>query len=232
MATERAVSRWAGAVYLVVVVTGTFCLGYVPGRINVPGQPMETLANIAAHPALFQAGIAAHMVEQVAFLALPLVLFGLLQRVHRGAAVAMVALAVVSVPISLVAVTHQLDALSVLTEPRFNQALPATQVQGLALLSLRGYDHALFMARLFWGLWLLPFGYLVLKSRALPRVLGGLLMLGGVGYAVDVFGELLVPGYTHTRVSDYATLPASIGEIGICLWLLVVGMRRADSAAL
>lgn len=78
---------------------------------------------------------------------------------------------------------------------------------------------------MFWGLWLLPFGWLVFKSGVLPKVFGVLLMLGCLGYAANVFGKLLIPGYAGMAVSNYATAPASLGEIGICLWLLVVGVR-------
>lgn len=231
MATERALSHWAGAVYLLVVVTGIFCLGYVPGRINVPGQPVQTLANVVAHQRLFQAGIAAFLVEQVAFLLLPLILFRLLGHLHRCVAVSMVALAVAAVPIALVAVGHRLDALAVLTDPHFGVLADPRLTQVLALQSLKAYAHGIAVASLFWGLWLLPFGYLVFKSGQLPKILGVLLMLGGAGYQIDVFGPLLVPGYNTTALSDHATLPASIGEIGTCLWLLVFGMRRRDQVS-
>ncbi|CAH0146082.1 DUF4386 family protein [Stenotrophomonas lactitubi] len=88
MATERAISRSAGAVYLLVVVTGIFSLGYVPGQLRVAGEPQAMLGNLVAHQQLFQWGIAAFLVEQVAFLLLPLILFRLLQHTHRATAVA------------------------------------------------------------------------------------------------------------------------------------------------
>ncbi|MET1024578.1 MAG: DUF4386 domain-containing protein [Pseudoxanthomonas sp.] len=232
MATERAISRWTGAVYLVVVVTGIFSLGYVPGQISAPGDPQAMLGNLVTHQWLVRAGVAAFFIEQVAFLLLPLLLFRLLQHVHRQVAVAMVALAVTAVPIALVAAVHRLDALSILTESRFVGIAQLDVLNALALQSLKAYEHGIFAASLFWGLWLLPFGWLVHRSGLLPRVFGVLLMLGCAGYLCNVFGELLVPGYGASLFSDYATAPASLGEIGICLWLLVVGARpRRDAAA-
>jgi hypothetical protein len=224
MASERALSRWTGALYLVVVATGIFSLGYVPGQLRAPGDPQAMLGNLVAHQRLFQAGVAAFMVEQVAFLLLALLLLRLLHQVHRQVAVAMVALAVAGVPIALVAASHRLDALAVLTDPRFSATVNQDMLNAMALWSLQALDHGIFMATLFWGLWLLPFGWLVFKSRRLPRIFGVLLMLGCVGYAANVFGELLVPGYQTMALSDYATAPASLGEIGICLWLLVMGI--------
>lgn len=222
MANDSRIARWAGLVYLVVVVTGFFSQGYVPGKMVTPGDPQAMLANIVSHEMLFRAGIAAFMVEHVTFLLLPFLLFRLLQTVHRGAAVAMVVLALVGVPISLLAVTHRLDALLLLTHA---SGIPIDTAQALARVALKSYDADILVASVFWGLWLLPFGYLVVKCGRLPRVLGALLMLGGVGYLVDIFGELLLPGYAHIAFFDYVHLPAALGEVGICLWLLLIGIR-------
>ncbi len=74
-------------------------------------------------------------------------------------------------------------------------------------------------------------GWLVLRSRRLPRLLGVLLVLGGLGYVLDVLAELLVPGYADWWISAHLTLPASVGEIGTCLWLLLFGLRAARPAA-
>lgn len=232
MTNEKSIGRWAGLAYLIVVVTGFFSLGYVPGKIAAPGNPQAVFDNIVAHETLFRAGIAAFMVEQVAFLVLPLLLFRLLAETHRGVAVTMVAFAAVSVPIALVAVAHRLDALLFLTDGDFVGFLTADTAHAMAWLSLKAYGRDILMASLFWGLWLLPFGYLGMKSGLLPKVLGALLMLGGIGYLVDVFCGLLLSGYAAMPFSNYVTLPAALGEVGSCLWLLVVGARAQARASL
>jgi hypothetical protein len=76
-----------------------------------------------------------------------------------------------------------------------------------------------------------PFGYLVFRSGFLPKILGILLMLGCVGYVVEVFGELLVPGYAESVVSRFVGKPAAVGEIGTCVWLLAIGARRPRPTA-
>ena len=85
------------------------------------------------------------------------------------------------------------------------------------MFSLNAYGNGLLVTTLFWGLWLLPFGYLVLRSGFLPKILGVFLILGGLGYVTSVFWQILVPG---TSFPDALLLPAAVGEIGICLWLL------------
>ena len=216
MTNERRLARWAGLVYLMVVVTGLFSQGYVPGRVAAPGHPEVLLGNIVAHETLFRAGIAAFMVEHGTFLVLPLLLYRLLGTVHRCAALAMVALAVAGVPMALLAVAHRLDALLLLTDAR---QLPVE-------LALKSYANDILVASVFWGLWLGPFGYLAIRCGRLPRVLGVLLMLGGAGYLVDIFGQLLLPGYADMTFSNYVNLPAAVGDVGTCLWLLVMGIGK------
>ena len=227
MTNENKISRLAGALYLVVVVTGLFSLLYVPSQITVPGDSHATVTNIVAHSPLFRAGIAAFLVKQVAFLLLPLVLFKLLRPVHHSIAVLMVALAVVSVPIALVSLINRLDALDILSGSS-GQALAPAQLQSQAMLSLNAYGNGLLVTTLFWGLWLLPFGYLVIRSGLLPKILGVFLVLGGIGYVAQVFWQILVP---NTSFPDIVLLPAAVGEIGICLWLLVVGVRKRQPSA-
>lgn len=215
--------RIAGALYLVVVATGMFCLAWVPSQLGTG------VADAAAHIGLFRAGIAAFMAMQVAFLLLPLALYRVLGDVDRRAATLMVALAAASVPIGLIALSHRMEALSLLDS---TAAHATAAVDAAFAASLQRYGHGLRIASLFWGLWLLPFGWLVLRSARIPRVLGVLLMLGGIGYVVKVFGGLM-PGFADSAFARYTTLPAALGEIGSCLWLLAFGARasRVPSAA-
>lgn len=219
-------ARLAGLLYLTVVATGIFSLGYVPSQLNVAHDWAATIANILAHESMFRLGIAAFMAMQVAFLLLPLALYRVLGDVDRSAAIAMVAFATVSVPLSLVALGHRLDALSLLADADIGKAMPAAQLQAMAAQALDAYGNALAAARLFWGLWLLPLGLLVYRSGRMPKSLGVLLVLGCFGYLTGVFGELLAPdSYPGSPFAKYVMLPASIGEIGTCLWLLLVGVR-------
>jgi hypothetical protein len=229
--TNRAMARTAGLLYLIVVLTGTLSLGYVPSQTIVNGDAAATVAKILATQPLFRIGIAAGALCQVAFLLLPIALYRLLAPVNRPAATLMVALAVSSVPLSLVNLVHKLDVLTLLSGASYLQALTPAQSQAQVMLSLATYGNGILVAKIFWGLWLLPFGYLVFRSGILPRVLGVLLMLGCAGYLVDVAGRLLVPGFPESAFADFATLPASLGEIGTCLWLLIVGAREFTARA-
>jgi hypothetical protein len=213
----------AGVLYLVTVVTGAFSLLYVPSRISGHGDAAATVHNLMASETLFRFGIAMGAIGYVAFLVLPLVLYKLLGPVDRFMGVLMVAFAVVSTPMDFIAMANQLDILSLLNGDKYKQILTPDQIQARVLLLLDAYHNKIFISEIFWGLWLLPFGYLVFKSGFLPRILGIFLMLGCFSYLIGAFGQMLVPHYT---LPGFVMLPASFGEIGICLWLLIMGARQ------
>ena len=219
-------ARTAGLLYLIVVVTGIFSLAYVPSQIMVQGDASATVGNIAASEPLFRLGIVAGFICYTAFLLLPFALYKLLSPVGKNAAVLMVAFAVVSVPISFVNLLNKLDALSLLSGANYLQAFTTEQLHARVMLSLDAYSNGLLVSEIFWGLWLLPFGYLVFKSGFLPRVLGILLMIGCFGELCDVFGQVLFPGYADTVIASLMAMPGSLGEIGTCLWLLIMGARE------
>jgi hypothetical protein len=226
MSINNKTARIAGLLYLIVVLAGIFSLLYVPSQVSVPGDTAATVSNILAQQPLYRIGIVVGCIGFTAFLILPLALYELLSPVGRKAAALMVAFAVVSVPISLVSLISKLDVLSLLTGADYAQALSAAQLHAQVRLSLDAYRNGMLVSQIFWGLWLFPFGYLVFKSGFLPRILGILLMLGCVGYLINFFGTALSPGYADTAIANYISLPGSVGEIGICLWLLILGVRE------
>lgn len=225
------IARLAGLLYLITVVAGSFYLGYVPSQLAAHGDAAATVARIQQSEALFRLGILAEVVCNVAFLLLPLALHRLLSQAGRRAAVAMVALATASVPIAFANMLHHLNVLSLLGHADGLRALTAEQLHVQVMLQLDAYRQGLLLLEIFWGLWLLPFGYLVFKCGFLPRVLGVLLMLGCLGYLADFLGTLLLPSYPASAAAQYVMLPASLGEIGTCLWLLLLGVRLPPKSA-
>lgn len=219
----RAMARIAGLLYLVVVLAGIFSLAYVPSQTQVADDAVATLAAIRSHEMLFRLGIAAGIICYTAFLLLPLALHRVLAAHGRTAAALMVAFALVSVPLSFANLQHKLAVLALLGNA---SAVPSPDLLAAqAMAELQSYGRGIQVLKLFWGLWLLPLGWLVFTSRAIPRVLGVLLMLGCAGYVADVFARLLVPGFADTTLAGFIVLPATLGEIGTCLWLLVMGVR-------
>lgn len=208
-------ARLAGFFYLIVVITGIFSLAYVPSRIAVAGDSAATVANIIAMEPLFRAGIAASIVCYLAFLLLPLPLYRLLEPAGPVAARLMVLFAIVSVPMALLNLGNDLDVLAALRLGDSDRAAA----------HLAASRNGQIFVQLFWGLWLAPLGLLIVRSAAIPRVLGALLMFGCLGYCIRVFGLILVPDFAAIPGIRYVSIPGSVGEIGTCLWLLVMGAR-------
>lgn len=227
--SNKILSRIAGLLYLGVVLTGLFTLMYVPSKLIVPDNVQVTYNNIISSQTLFLFGIVAGLLCYTFFLFLPLVLYKLLKPVNENYAKLMVLLAVMSVPIFFLNVQNQFSILSLVNDTKNYFGLSAEQIQSQVMLHLEQHKNGMRIVHIFSGLWLFPFGYLVFKSGFLPKILGVLLMLGCFGYLINFLGQTVIPNYYALGVSSYIRLPASIGEIGTCLWLLIMGTKDKNT---
>lgn len=223
--TKR-LARTAGLLYLVVVVAGIFALMYVPSQLTIGSDPAAALASIRANEGLFRAGIAASLVCYLAFLLLPLALYKLLSPYGRNTATVMVALAVASVPLSVANLGHRLEILNLISGSDYLRSMTPEVLAQQVMLSLKAYSKGMILNQVFWSLWLAPFGYLAYKSGILPKLLGILLMVGSAGYAAETFGTVLIADFARLPGTDLLSIPASLGEIGTCLWLCIMGARE------
>lgn len=224
----KTTARIAGLLYLGVVLTGIFTLMYVPSKLFVAHNAYLTYQNIASSQLLLRFGIVGGLLCYTFFLFLSLVLYKLLKPVNETHAKLMVLLAVLSVPIFFLNVQNLFSILSLIEGGQNKFALTTEQIQSQVLLYFDQYDNGMRIVHIFSGLWLLPFGYLVYKSGFLPETLGILLMLGCFGYLINFIGNTLISNYSKLGLSSYISLPASIGEIGICLWLLIMGAKEKN----
>ncbi len=223
--SNKKLARIAGLLYLGVVVTGIFTLLYVPSKLIVPDNPSLTYQNIASAETLFRLGIAGGLLCYTFFLFLPLVLYKLLKPVNENYAKLMILLAVMGVPVFFLNVQNEFTVLSLMNDTKNHFGFSAHEIQSQVLLYLDQYKNGMRIVHIFSGLWLFPFGYLVFKSGFLPKISGVLLMIGCFGYLINFAGHTLIPDYSKIGVSSYIRLPASIGEIGTCLWLLIMGAK-------
>jgi len=226
MNSNKKTARLAGSLYLFLIVAGIFGLKYVPDKIIVPGDAAATFQNIVAHEALYRWGIAVGFIGFLGFLLLPLMLYQLLRPVNENYARLMVVFAVISVPISFMNMTHKFAVLSLVHGADYLKVFSREELQAQVMLHHSAFNHGNLVAMIFWGLWLFPFGYLVFKSGILPKILGVLLMIGCFGYLITVLGNTLIPDYRELGISSYVLMPGSLGELAICLWLLIMGVKE------
>jgi hypothetical protein len=109
----------------------------------------------------------------------------------------------------------------------YMQPYSTAQVQGLAYLSINAYKTGFVTAQLFFGTWLFPLGYLIYKSKFLPRFLGILILLDGVGVLIWFLQALLLPAYPAISFPGLAI--SFIAEVGLGLWLLARGVKDVDT---
>jgi hypothetical protein len=228
MTSNKKTARIAGLIYLGVVLTGLFSLMYVPSKIIVWDNATSTFNTISSNQNLFRLGIVSGLACYTFFLFLPMVLYKLLKPVNDSYAKLMVILAILSVPIYFINVQNEFTILSLVSGSNYLKGFSTEQVQSMVMLYLDQYENGMRIVHIFSGLWLFPFGYLVFKSGFLPKFLGILLMLGCFGYLTNFIGNTLVSNYSEMGVGSYLQLPASMGEIGICLWLLIIGIKNPN----
>jgi len=217
--------RAAGLLYFLMLLTAPIGLMYVPGEILVQGDATATAANIRTSGTLLRIGIASELFHQVIAVFLLLALYRLFRPVNEEHARLLLILgSLVSVPIMFVNVLNEIAALILVGGADFLSAFEKTQLDARAYLFLRLHHHGITVASIFWGLWLFPFGILVIRSGFIPRFLGILLFIAGSGYLLSACTSILLPEY-GSIVGQFAMV-LEFGEIPIIFWLLIAGLRK------
>lgn len=220
--TDKA-ARVAGAVYLSMVFTAPFSLIYVPNKLIVRWDATATASNILAHETLFRLSILADLVSQVIFICLAIALYRLLRDVSRPWAGLMVGFVLVSASVCFLNVLNDIAALILFKGADFLSVFDKPQRDALGMLFLRLHSYGIFIAEMFWGLWLFPFGLLVFRSGFLPRFIGVWLMINCFGYvALSVIALFFQPYY---NTAFKLLQPVLLGELAIMLWLLIKGAK-------
>jgi hypothetical protein len=231
MGSKRRLARIAGSLYLIVAVLGGFAELYVRDRVVELGDAGATAESIRASATLFRAGFVADLAQATFFLFTAMALYLLLRGVNELVARAMVVIVAVSVGIICLNLLNQFMALQLATGEGSAAAFGGAGSAAMAGLFAEMHHAGYLIAQIFFGLWLLPLGYLVVRSGWFPKAIGVLLIVGCFGYLVDTFARFLAPGVAET-IEAFVVAPAAIGELSFVAWLLVKGVRIRDREAL
>jgi len=212
-------ARMAGVCQLLEALTAGFGEVIVLGRLVVAGSAAATAANILGHERLFWLGFASSLIGVAFHITWALLLYELLKPVNRS--VSLLAAFVILVGCAIQALTSllYLAPLLVLQGGSSVSAFTAEQLQALALVFLRLNDYAFDIYLVFFGLWCVLTGYLIFRSTFLPRVLGVLLAISGLGWMT-----YLSPPLAH-HVYPFIAAASALGEIPLELWLIVMGVN-------
>jgi len=223
---QNRIARITGALYLGFILASVFAdaLGHI--GISDSEQIYRTiLMNIGS----FRLGLVIALTSAFLFLATAWGLYILLRPVTKELALLFLLLNAVGVAIQCASMFPLVSAM-LLGDPSSDmQAYTVTQVEGLAHLSINVYKTGFVTAQLFFGTWLFPLGYLIYKSMFLPRFLGVLIMLDGVAILLWFLQAFLLPAYPEISYPGLAL--SFVAEVSLGLWLLVKGVKGADSIA-
>lgn len=229
MLNDKYLARIAGLLYLIVIICGIFAEKYVRFTLVDLNDSAVTAQNIGNQEFLFRMGFVADLIMQLAYFLLPVVLYQLLKKTSKELAGLMVLSVTVAVAIMCINMLNHYAPLLLLNHNIYTSAFSTEQINNSVSFYLEMHNKGYHIAQLFFGLWLLPLGYLVFKSERFPKIIGILLIVGCFGYLTDFLIYFLCPE-NSIALSEYITAPADLGEFSLCLYLLIKGVKGADSS--
>jgi hypothetical protein len=213
-------ARIAGVLFLLTLVAGGFGEAYAPSQIIAPGDATTTAHNLLASDVLFRLGLLAYLVEVVCDLTLTLLLYVLLRPVHPNLALLAVFFRLMGTATFAFGELFYFAPSLILGGDAYLNTFSPDQLNTLALLSFNVYTAAFDLFTVF-GVASMLLGYLMLRSGYLPRVLGILWILGGLGFVTRNVVFVLAPAYA----SSLLLVPNALAVLSLGVWLLVRGVN-------
>src|SRR5712692_5253910 len=219
-ASPRSLARMAGVSQVLEGTTATFGQVVVLGRLVVFGNAAATAANILGHERLFWLGFASSLIGVAFHIAWALLFYELLKPVNRS--LSLLAAFVILVGCAIQALTSllYLAPLLILQGGSSLSAFTPEQLQALALMFLKLNTYAFDVYLVFFGLWCVLIGYLIFRSTFLPRILGVLLAISGLGFVTYLY-----PPLAYRLFMPYIAAASALGEVSLELWLIVMGVN-------
>ena len=219
-------ARIAGGFYLAFVLASV--LAGLLGHIGMGGIDQVYQAIVTSEGA-FRLALVVALISAFLFVMAAWSLYVLLRSVNEQLALLFLLLNAIGVAIQCASMFPLISAMLLGDGASRMQTYSGPQLEGLAFLSINLYKTGFVTAQLFFGTWLFPLGYLVYKSGFLPRFLGVLLMLDGVGVLIWFLQALLLPA--HPAISYPAFALGFVAEVGLGLWLVAKGVKTPDTSA-
>jgi hypothetical protein len=216
-ASPRNKARITGALYLLSILLGGAGES-IHGRLVVPGDASATAENILTHVPLLRLGFSSYLVEMACLIAVTVLFYELLRPVNRTISLLAAFFSLVGIGIKTVSRLFYLAPLALLEGEGYSGAFTVEQLQAMALLLLKVNAQGAGMALVFLGFYALLKGYLIIKSTFLPRALGVLGMLAGVGWLTFLSPPLAARAYPYVVALGLLAAAAQV------LWLLVFGV--------
>lgn len=225
-ASARRAARLAGLLSLASMAAGVSAEVLVVAPLITPGDAAATARDLLASEQVYRIAFAANLLDYIFYLGTSVILYGLLKPSGRTVALLALAFSLAGTAIVASASVHYLAPLVWLGDAPFLAAFKSDQREALAYLSLRRRGLGGDAAMVFFGLHLFAIGWLIVRAAPLPRILGVLSALGGLCFVVNSFALFLAPEFA-AGLLPYILAPGILGQAGLALWLLLMGVSEA-----
>jgi hypothetical protein len=217
-------ARTGGIAYLIIIVAGIFGEIFVRNSLIVSGNAAATASHIMASPVLWRMGIAVDLIMHLCDVVLMVVFYVLLRPVSKNLVLMAILFNLVQTAVLVANKLNLLMPLFLLGDADYLKAFSPEQLQALAYISLKMHGYGFAVGLLFFGAECLILGYLIFKSGFLPKIIGTLIEIAGLCYLINSFVMILAPVWAD-RLFPITMVPAFVGELSLCLWLLVKGVH-------
>ena len=226
----RKTARIAGIIYLILIIAGIFAQGYVRDRLIVPTDAAATASNLMAAEGLFRLSIAGDLLMILCDIILGVLFYLLLRPVSNILALLAAFFRLAQAATLGINLLNLFFALQLLKGMDTLAQFATEQLQALALLFLNAHGIGYNIGLIFFGIYLLLLGYLMLKSSYFPKAIGVLLLVAGLSYLIDSF-SFLYPEYA-ALTGQLMIAPTVLAELSLTLWLLIKGINVEKQEAL
>lgn len=216
-------SRLAGVFYLAIILLGMFGELFARGALVVSGDATTTANNILTSQSLWRAGLVGDLLMHVFDLPVTLAFYLLLRPVSRSLSMLVVFFHMIQTAVLVANKLNLLLPLLLLEDSRSLTAFSPEQLHSLSYLAIRAHGYGFAIGLLFFGFGCLIQGYLLWKSEYFPKLLGLLIFLAGMSYLINSFALLLAPDFAAS-LFPAVLVPAFVGELSLCLWMIVKGV--------
>ena len=213
-------ARLVGGLLLITILAGGFAQRFISGSLVVSGDATATATNILAHEPLYRLAFAIYLIEMACQITMTVLFYDLLKPVSKSASILAATFGLIGCTIKTLSRLFFFAPLLVLGGAHYLSVFDPKQLRALAFLSLRVNYTAETIAMVFFGLYALVKGYLVFRSTFLPRVLGALSAVGGLGWLIYLYEPLAL------RLQSYIVGAGVIGSLVSVVWLLVYGVNE------
>ena len=229
MISNKKLARIAGLCYLIVIATGLFAEVFVRQALTVPGDATATTHNIQSSEMLFRFGFVADLVNFVVGLPSVIIIYVLFKPINKTLVRLAMMFVVIQTAIIAVNLLFQMTPLLILGGYKYLNSFQPDQLATLSLLSINIQALGYGIGLVFFGFYCLIIGYLIFKSAIVPRPLGILYAIAGLGYLINSFTMFLSKDFANP-LFFYIAIPIFIGELSLCLWLLIMGVKEENSS--